>query len=152
VIVQEAGEIFQGIHKQLYDTIKKQVNNGTTLLNHRKAIMKLRDDFKVMKSSQLKMESKIESIDKFVQTLPTKEDLRLHAKAMDKALAKIQEVSTGLPVHLEKYKMSGSTTHAPNSVQVGPSYTHPSRRPQIGEENEYLESEVSSQDHSLFSV
>jgi hypothetical protein len=98
------------------------------------------------------MESKIEGIDKYVQTSPTKQDLRLHAKAMDKALAIVQEVSIGLTAYLEEYKMSGSTTHASRSVQVGPTYTHPSREPQIEEEDEYFESEMGTQNDALLSV
>lgn len=34
VIVQDDGEIFQGIHKQIFDGIKRQMDNGLTLLNH----------------------------------------------------------------------------------------------------------------------
>jgi hypothetical protein len=52
---------------------------------------------------------------------------------MDEALAKILEVSTGLTVYMEEYKLLWSTTHAPRSEQAGPSYTHPDRWPQVEE-------------------
>ena len=51
VILQEAGEIFRGIHKQIDDGIKKQLHNGSTLLIYRKSIMKIPDGFKLMKAS-----------------------------------------------------------------------------------------------------
>lgn len=64
---------------------------------------------------------------------------------MDEALTKIQEVSTGVTIHMEGYKMSGSTTHIPRSMQAGPSYIHPDRCPQM-EENYYYESSLSTQE------
>jgi uncharacterized coiled-coil DUF342 family protein len=131
VIIKEAGEIFQGIHKQIHDSLKKHTENGSTLLNHQRSIGKLQEDIKKVHMSEITLTSKMEAMDKLVKTLPTKQDLAIHAKAMDDTLAKIQEVSTRLTVHMEEYKMSRSTTHAPRSVQGGPSYTHPDRTPQV---------------------
>jgi hypothetical protein len=45
VIIQEAGEIFQGIHKQIFYGIKKQMENGSTLLNYQISTMQLQDEF-----------------------------------------------------------------------------------------------------------
>jgi len=70
---------------------------------------------------------KVDGIDRYMRTLPTKEELKGHPKAMDEALAKVQEVSTGLTVHMDEYKMSGSTPPAPASIQAGRSYIHPNR-------------------------
>jgi hypothetical protein len=42
---------------------------------------------------------------------------------MDETLQKIQEVSTGLTMHMETYKLSESTSHRPRSEQAGPSGT-----------------------------
>jgi division protein CdvB (Snf7/Vps24/ESCRT-III family) len=95
--------------------------------------MKLKEHLKELQISNLVLSSKIEGMGKVMKTLPTKNDLSIHAKAIDEALATIQEVSTELTVHMEEYKMSGSTTHAPRSVQAGPSYTHPEKRPQVEE-------------------
>jgi hypothetical protein len=75
----------------------------------------------------------------------SKRRLQYTAKGMDNILSKIEEVSTRLTEHLEKYNRSGSSTHAPRSVQVGPRDTHPSRRPQIEEEREYKKSEINTQ-------
>jgi hypothetical protein len=47
----------------------------------------------------------VEAMDMVIKTLPTKTDLSTHAKAMDEALAKILEVSTGLTVYMEEYKL-----------------------------------------------
>jgi len=107
--------------------------------------MKLQDEVAKTKISATNLTTKVDEIARYIKMLPTKEELKGHAKAMDEALAKIQEVSTGLTVHMEKYKMSGSTTHAPRSIQAGPSYTHPERRPQLEEYYEY-ESSLSTQD------
>jgi paraquat-inducible protein B len=143
-IIKEASNIFQGMHKQIHDSMKINTENATTLLNHRRSIMKLQEDVRIISISNISLASKVEAIEKFVKTLPTKEDLSTHARAMDKALAKIQEVSTGLTVHMEEYKMSGSTTHAPRSEQAGPIYRHSDSHPQVEEYYEY-ESSLSTQ-------
>jgi hypothetical protein len=67
----------------------------------------------IVKSSEYAIEDMVNNIDQFMCTLQTKNDLDTHVKPMDEALAKIQEVSTGLTVHLEEYKLSESTPHAP---------------------------------------
>jgi hypothetical protein len=74
------------------------------------------------------MLGRIGGLERFTKEIPTKKDLSDHVKAMDETLAKIEEVSTGLMVHLEEYKLLESTTHRPRSVAAGPSYTHPDRR------------------------
>jgi hypothetical protein len=56
VTVQEAGEIFNEIHKQIHDGIKKQMDNGSTSLNEREAIVMLQHDFKIKKTSSLILE------------------------------------------------------------------------------------------------
>ena len=148
VSIKAAGDIFEGIHKQIHNSLKKKTENGSTLLNHRRSIMRMQEDVWKIQISNITLSSMVEAIDKFVQTLPTKQDLSEHTKAMDEALAKIHEVSTGFTVHLEEYKMSGNTTHAPRSIQAGPSYTHLNRRPQAEEYYEY-ESSLSTQDDAI---
>jgi hypothetical protein len=145
VIIKEAREIGQGIHKQIDDSLKEQTKSGSTLLNHRRIVIKLKHHLKELQISNLVLSSKIEAMEKVMKTLPMKNDLSIQAKAMDEALATIQEVSTELTVHMEEYTISGSTTHAPRSVQAGPSYTHPDRRPQVEEYYEYVSS-LSTQD------
>jgi hypothetical protein len=140
VMIKETGDIFPGIHKQIPDSMKENTENGSTLLNHRRSIMKIQEDFSKIGISNIFLASKVEAIEKFVKTLPTKEDLSMHARAMDEALAKIQEVSTELTIHMEEYKMSGSTTHAPRSEQAGPIYTHSDSHPQV---EEYYQDESS---------
>jgi len=34
IIMKEAGEISSGIHKPIHDSLKKQIDNGSTLMNH----------------------------------------------------------------------------------------------------------------------
>jgi len=147
VIIKEARNSFQGNHKQIFDSLKKQTENGSTLLNHRRSIMNTQEEITQIKISATNLTMRVHEIDRYFKTLPTKEGLKGHAKAMDEALLIIQEVSTGLTVHMEEYKMSGSTPNAPTSVQAGPSYTHPDRRPQVEEYYEY-ESSLSTQDNA----
>lgn len=47
IIVSEAGEISQGIHMQIADMVKKLTTNGSTLINHKKAILQIQDDANV---------------------------------------------------------------------------------------------------------
>jgi hypothetical protein len=145
VIIKAAGDIFQGIHKQIHNSLKKQTETGSTLLNHRRSIMKLQEDVGKINTTNLSLTLKVQALDKFVKTLPTKQDLLVKAKAKDEALAKIREVSTGLTVHMEEYKMSGSTTHAPRSLQAGPRNTHSDRRTQVQEVFKY-ESSLSTEE------
>jgi len=128
IIIKEAADIFAGIRNEIDDSPHKQSETGSTLLNHRRSIMKLRDDSKVLILRVDSMLGRIGGLERFTKELPTKQDLTNHVKAMDETLAKIQEVSTGLTVHLEEYKLSESTPHRPRSVAPGPSYTHPDRR------------------------
>jgi len=122
-IVREAKEAFDGITLQIQDMVKQQTSHASTLMNHKRSLVKLIDDFKAWKDSQQSMENKIERIDNIIKNLPTKEDLEGHTKAMDVTLDKIQEISTGLTTHMENYKFSESTSHRPRSVQPGPSGT-----------------------------
>ena len=145
LIIKEAGDIFQGIRNKIHDYLKKRTDNGSTLVNHRRSIMKLPEDVKKIIMTNINLTSTMEAMDRFIKTLPTKDDISTHANAMGEALAKIQEVSTGLTVHMEEYTMSGSTTHAPRSIQAGPSYTHPDRHPQAEDNYEY-KSSLSTQD------
>ena len=78
------------------------------------------------------MLGRIGGLERFTKQMPTKKDLSDHVKAMDETLAKIQEVSTGVTVHLEEYKLPESTTHRPMSAAPGPGYTHPDRRTYVG--------------------
>jgi len=68
VIIKEAGVIFQGIHKEIHDSVKKQVENGFSLMNHRRSIIKLQEDVKEIRVSNISLSSKVEAIDKFVKT------------------------------------------------------------------------------------
>ena len=104
-IVKETTEAFDGISLEIQDMVKKLTMNHNTLLNHKAEIVKQRDDFKIWKSAQQSLENRVEAIDKFVRTLPTKQDLVEHSKAMDLAIQKIQEVSTGLTTHMDQYKI-----------------------------------------------
>jgi hypothetical protein len=83
--------------------------------------MKIQEDVENIQQSNVCLVLKVDAIDKFIKTLPTREHLSIHAKAKNEELAKIPEVSTGLPVYMEEYTMSGSTKHAPRSVKAGPS-------------------------------
>jgi len=56
-----------------------------------------------MKITIESMLGRISGLERFTKEMPTKKDLSDHVKAMDESLAKIQEVSTGLTVHLEEY-------------------------------------------------
>ena len=116
-IVREAKEAFDGITLQIQDMVKQQTSHASTLLNHKRSLVKVLDDFKIWKNSQQSLENKVEQMDKYVKTLASKQDLIGHAKAMDETLQKIQEVSTGLTMHMETYKLSESASHKPRSVQ-----------------------------------
>jgi hypothetical protein len=122
-IVREAKEAFDGITLQIQDMVKQQTSHASTLMNHKRSLTKVIDDFKAWKNSQQSLENKVDQIDKYIKTLATKKDMDSHAKAMDETLQKIQEVSTGLTMHMESYKLSDSTSHRPRSVQAGPSGT-----------------------------
>jgi len=102
--------------------IKKLTANGSTLINHEKAIVKIQDDIKIFVEGQQSLENKVEAMDKFMKTLPTKKDLQDHMKSMDETLLKIQEVSTGLTTHMEAYKVSKSTPHIPRSLELPAGY------------------------------
>jgi len=69
---------------------------------------------------------------------------------MDEASAKIQEVCTGLTVHLQEYRMSESTTHAPKSTPAGPSYRHASRRHQVEDDIQYRGISRSTQEDVVY--
>jgi len=120
-IVREAKEAFDGITLQIQDMVKQQTSHASTLMNHKRSLVKILDDFKAWKKSQQTLENKVEQMDSYVRTLATKKDMDSHAKAMDETLQKIQEVSSGLTMHMDAYKLSESTTHRPTSVQAGPS-------------------------------
>jgi len=125
-IVREAKEAFDGITLQIQDMVKQQTSHASTLMNHKRSIIKIIDDFKVWKNSQQSLENKVDRIETYIKTSPTQKDLDSHAKAMDETLQKIQEVSTGLTMHMETYKISESTSHRPRSEQAGPSGTQAS--------------------------
>jgi len=122
-IVREAKEAFDGITLQIQDMVKQQTSHASTLMNHKRSLVKIIDDFKEWKNSQQSLKNKFERLDEYVRTLATKKDLDSHARAMDETLQKIQEVSTGLTLHMDAYKLSESTTRKPTSVQAGPSGT-----------------------------
>lgn len=44
VSIKAAGDIFEGIHKQIHNSLKKKTENGSTLLNHRRSIMRMQED------------------------------------------------------------------------------------------------------------
>jgi hypothetical protein len=122
-IVREAKEAFDGITLQMQDMVKQQTSHASTLMNHKRSLVKLLDDVKIWKNFQQSIESKVDQMDKYIKTLATKKDLDVHTKAMDETLQKIQEVSTGLTMHMETYKLSESSPHRPRSVLAGPSGT-----------------------------
>jgi hypothetical protein len=131
IIIQEAADIFAGIRRPMDYVVKKQTEASSTLLNHRRTIMKLQADTKTMNIHITSMLGRIGGLERSTKDLATKKDLDSHVRAMDETLVKIQEVSTGLTEHMEGYKFSESTSHRPMSVAAGPSYTHPDRRPQV---------------------
>jgi hypothetical protein len=120
-IVREAKEAFDGITLQIQDMVKQQTSHASTLMNHKRSIVKIIDDFKAWKNSQQSLENKVDHMEQYIKTLSTKKDLDSHAKAMDETLNKIQEVSTGLTMHMETVKLSESASHRPRSVQAGSS-------------------------------
>jgi len=122
-IVREAKEAFDGITLQIQDMVKQQTSHASTLMNHKRSLVKLIDDFKIWKNSHQSIENKVEQMDKYIKTLATKKDMESHTKAMDETLHKIQEVSTELTMHMETYKLSESASHKPTSIQAGPSGT-----------------------------
>jgi len=122
-IVREAKEAFDGITLQIQDMVKQQTSHASTLMNHKRSLVKVLDDFKAWKNSQQSLENKVDLMDKYIKTLATKKDLDSHAKSMDETLQKIQEISTGLTMHMETYKLSESASHRPRSEQAGPSGT-----------------------------
>jgi hypothetical protein len=103
--------------------VKIQTSHASTLMNHKRSLVKIIDDFKIWKNSQQLLENKVEHMDKYIKTLATKKDMDNHTKAMDETLQKIQEVSAGLTMHMETYKLSESTSHKPRSAEAGPSGT-----------------------------
>jgi len=117
-IVREAKEAFDGITLQIQDMVKQQTSHASTLMNHKRSLVKIIDDVKTWKDSQQALENKVDQMDKYVKTLATKKDMDNHVKAMDETLQKIQEVSTGLTTHMETYKISEESSHRPRSVPV----------------------------------
>jgi len=101
MIVQEVSSIFQGIDQQIANIIKTQITNGSTLLNHEKAIVKIQEENKTISEKQGVIEETIEVIQNYLDLLPTKKDLLNHTKAMDETVLKIQEVSPGSTTHME---------------------------------------------------
>jgi hypothetical protein len=51
-IVEGASQIFQGLHQQVVDIIKKQMDNGSTLLTHKRAIVKIKEEFNAWTTAQ----------------------------------------------------------------------------------------------------
>jgi chromosome segregation ATPase len=101
-IVKEASEVFGGISAEVQDLTKNTTTNHNSLLNHKSAIVKLQDDFKIWKNTQQSIKNRVEAIDKHVRRLPTREELDMHTKALNDTLANIQEVSSGLTTHMEQ--------------------------------------------------
>jgi hypothetical protein len=146
-IVREAKEAFDGITLQIQDMVKQQTSHASTLMNHKRSLVKILDDFKAWKNSQQSLENKVESMDRYIKTLATKKDIDGHAKAMDETLRKIQEVSTGLTTHMETYKLSESTSHRPRSEQAGPSGTQVSTEfTRFVDDDEYDSSSVDTRE------
>jgi len=131
-IVEEASEVFQGIHRQPANAAKKNIDNTVQLIAIKAMISKLKDDFRLWRTTQQSLENKVELIEKRIKDLPTKDDLRAHAKAMEVAMARVQEVNTGLTTAMGHYKFSESTSHRPRSVAAGLCGIHPSRSDMFG--------------------
>jgi len=72
VIIKETGDIFRGIHQQIYDSPKKQTETESTFLNHRRSMMTLQDDVKRINLSNISLASTMEEIKKVIRTLPLK--------------------------------------------------------------------------------
>jgi len=145
IIVEEAAGIFARIHQQIGDSLKKQTENGSTLLNHRRSIMRIQEEMKTMGITIESMLGRIGGLETYTKELPSKQDLKDHTRAMDKTLAKIQDVSTGLTIHMEEYKLSESTTHRPTSIAAaGPSHTHRDRRHYIERYQDYDDESIST--------
>jgi polyhydroxyalkanoate synthesis regulator phasin len=131
-IVEEASEVFQGIHRQPANAAKKNFDNTVQLIAIKAMISKLKDDFRLWRTTQQSLENKVELIEKRIKDLPTKDDLRAHAKAMEVTMARVQEVNTGLTTAMRHYKFSESTSHRPRSVAAGLCGIHPSRSHMFG--------------------
>jgi hypothetical protein len=97
--------------------------------------MKLQEGNGKISERWVNLEDAIEGIQKSLESVPLRGDLKNHLHDVDETLAKIQEVSTGLTTPMKEYKISESTLHRPKSMQAGPSYTHPHRRSRIGDED-----------------
>jgi len=147
-IMQEASSFFQGIHQYIADMITKQVENGSKLLNHKKANVKIQGENKILSRRQNEMEEVIEGIQNFLDTLPIKANLLKHTKAMDETFSNIQEVCNGSTTHMEHYTISETTSHQPRSVQAEPSYTYGSRQARINEDSESFVTTPDTQDEA----
>jgi len=146
-IVKEATKAFNGKSVQIQDLVKKTTTNHNSLLNHKAEIVKLQDDFKIWKTTQQSIENRVEVIDKYVKSLPNKKDLDDHSRAMDDTLQKIQEISTGLTMHMEQYKLSESSEHRPRSVVAGPSGTQQTTAfTRFADEEEYDSSSIDTRE------
>jgi hypothetical protein len=82
-IVREATEAFGGISVQLDDMVKQFTMNHNSLINHKSAIVKLQDQFKIWKTAQQSMENRVEAMDIDIETLLTKKELHDLMQAMD---------------------------------------------------------------------
>jgi len=113
------------------------------LIHHNEVIVEIQDDVKSLAKVQQSIKDKVETMDRYMKTLPTKNDIQQHFKTMDDTLLKIQEVSTGLTTHMDTYIVSESTPHILSSIGLpsgyaasgygagGPSNIHPSRRQRV---------------------
>jgi len=146
VIVQEVGELFHSIHEEIAGLVQKQTTNGSTLLHHKQAIITLQEESDARNTRQQSIKNMVEAMAKFMKMLPAKQDVLQHTKAIDETLSKIEEVSMGITIQMGQYKVSECASHSPNSVQAGPSYTNPSERPNIDEEENGEESYTTAED------
>jgi hypothetical protein len=146
-IVREAKEAFDGITIQIADMVKKQTSHATTLINHKRLIVKIQHDFKASRDSPQLTEIKVDPMDMFIRMLPTKHDLDNHTKPMDEELQNIQEVSSGLIMHMEQYTISECISHRPRLVLAGPSRTQGlARFTMYVDEDGYKPSSVNTQE------
>jgi conjugal transfer/entry exclusion protein len=86
--------MFQGIDNQIHYSLKKPTKNWSTMLNHQGSIIKLQNYPNLITTSNISVTGMVEVMNRLLKTLPTKKHLKGHTKAMDEALAKLQEVST----------------------------------------------------------
>jgi len=154
-IVEEAGQLFQGIRAEMEAMSKRITANSIQLLANQNRNKKIQEDIQGLTLGVENVNKTLSKIRDSLKEIPSKQELRNHAVLMDEQTMKIQEVNTGLTTAMEGFKVSELSRfnfrqELPRVTpfqQVGPSTTvHPERQRYFGSDASSLrdtESEVS---------